>query len=206
MKIKIILFILSFILLFGSCKHDTKPITNKPVTNNSIIVKTDTIKKPVVIEVKSMRDCLEEIYTSQIGVREVGNNAGPDVEKYLKSAGVPKGSAWCASYVYWTYQKCDSNFVINSPAWVPSWFPKSKLIFSLGKINKRSPQKGDLIGIYFPEKGRLAHIGIFDSESEDFIISVEGNTNEAGSREGDGVYKKKRVKRTVNSISSWIDN
>ena len=201
MKIKIFLFILFFILLLG-CKHNVKPVMS--VVNKSVI--TDTIKKPVVIkDVKPIRDSLQEIYYSQIGVREVGNNAGPEVEKYLESAGVPKGSAWCASFVYWTYQKCDSNFVIVNPAWVPSWFPKSKLIFSLGKIDKRSPQKGDLIGIYFPEKKRLAHIGFFDSESQDFIISVEGNTNDAGSREGDGVYKKKRVKRTVNSISSWID-
>ena len=35
------------------------------------------------------------------GVREVGKNAGPDVEKYLHSLGMTKGSPWCAAFVSW---------------------------------------------------------------------------------------------------------
>lgn len=37
-----------------------------------------------------------------------------------------------------------------------------------------------------------------------FTITVEGNTNEAGSREGDGVYRKRRLKNQIYKISRWI--
>ena len=169
------------------------------------------IKKPIVVNkepvsVISDRDCVKSTYESQIGVREAtGHNDGRDVEKYLASADLSKGNPWCASFVNWTFQQC-IDVKVESPGWVPSWFPQNKLIFVRGKLNKRSPQSGDLIGIYFQDKGRLAHIGLYDSESKDFIITVEGNTNDAGSREGDGVYKKRRIKSQINSISNWIDH
>ena len=154
----------------------------------------------------SDRDCVKNVYESQVGIREIGgNNSGPQVEIYLKSAGLSKGNAWCGAFVYWSIIQC-VDIKIQDPGWAPSWFPQSKLIYVRGKLDKRSPQYGDLIGIYFQDKGRIAHVGFYDSESKDFITTVEGNTNEAGSREGDGVYKKKRIKSQINSISSWLNH
>ena len=67
------------------------------------------------------------------------------------------------------------------------------------------PQKGDVFGIWFPDKGRIAHVGFVDSWSDKWLITVEGNTNEAGSREGDGVLRKRRLVRTVYQVSQFID-
>jgi hypothetical protein len=151
----------------------------------------------------SERDCVILTYESQIGVREKGNNSGTEVEMYLASAGLAKGNPWCASFIQWSIMQC-TDIKIESAGWVPSWFPKKKLIFVRGQIDLKPPQAGDLIGIWFADKGRLAHIGFFESESNDFTTSVEGNTNEAGSREGDGVYRKKRITRTIHSIYRWL--
>lgn len=156
-------------------------------------------------ELSDTRKCVINTYESQIGVREKGTNSGKEVEMYLASVGLPKGNPWCASFVAWSFQQC-SNINVKSGGWVPSWFPKNKLIFQRGKIDYiKPPQSGDLIGIWYQNKGRLAHIGFYQHEYEDFTISVEGNTNEDGSREGDGVYRKRRITRTIHSIANWLD-
>ncbi len=150
-------------------------------------------------------NCVIETMGSQVGIREkTGNNDGREVEMYLASAGLSKGNPWCASFVNWVYEDCGYYFNLDSPGWVPSWFPNNKLIYVRGKIDKAPPRPGDLIGIWYENKGRLAHIGFYEDQSNDWIISIEGNTNEGGSREGDGVYRKIRLKRTIHSMSSWI--
>jgi LysM repeat protein len=171
-----------------------------------------TLLIPIVVDITplnnfTIRNKIKETYYSQIGIREkTGNNDGYDVEKYLNSAGLGKGYPWCASFIYWVYLKNNLKISVKYPAWVPSYFPPNKLIYVRGKFENKKPKPGDLIGIWFRSKNRLAHIGFYDDEDDKFFITVEGNTNNAGSREGDGVYRKRRIKRQVHSISSWIDD
>ena len=47
--------------------------------------------------------------------------------------------------------------------------------------------------------------GFIDKKDGNYYITVEGNTNEAGSREGDGVYRKRRHIKTIYAISRWIN-
>lgn len=153
----------------------------------------------------NLRGELKQQYRSEIGVREAtGHNDGVSVEAYLASTGLGKGYAWCAAFVYWNYVEVGADINIKSPAWSPSWFPESKTIYTRGKGYKQQPQAGDVIGIYFQSKKRIAHVGIYDSENESYIITVEGNTNTKGSREGDGVYRKYRPRGTIYKISCWL--
>jgi LysM repeat protein len=169
-----------------------------------LIIKEHTIESAEMTKEEKI-NCVIETMQSQIGIIErTGNNDGVEVEAYLASAGLGRGNPWCASFVNWTYMQCGYDFNLDAPGWVPSWFPNSKLIYTRAGINKAPPQPGDLIGIWYESKGRLAHIGFYEDQSGDWIISIEGNTNEGGSREGDGVYRKIRMKRTIHSISSWI--
>jgi len=166
------------------------------------IVDNEPVMDPYVV----FRNKIQTTYISQIGVRERTNhNDGYMVEQYLASAGLSKGNPWCASFVYWTFLQNGASLKVSGKGWVPSYFPPSKTIYVRGKYSKMDPKYGDLIGIWFEDKGRLAHIGFYDSEDDKYYYSVEGNTNDAGSREGDGVYRKKRIKRQVHSISNWID-
>ena len=74
-----------------------------------------------------------------------------------------------------------------------------------GFRNNLVPTTGDIFGLYFPEKARIAHVGFIDQWDGTWLITVEGNTNEAGSREGDGVYRKKRLVRTVYKVARYIE-
>ncbi|NPV12664.1 MAG: peptidoglycan-binding protein [Ignavibacteria bacterium] len=141
------------------------------------------------------------IYTASqyIGVREAtGNNDGYEVEMFLASAGLRGQYPWCGAFVTFVHKKCGYE-VPNSPAWAPSWFKSSKVI---------SPDKvvgGEVFGIYYQSKKRIAHVGICEKIKSNVVITIEGNTNEMGSREGDGVYKKRRPVRTINKFARWYE-
>jgi hypothetical protein len=85
-------------------------------------------------------------------------------------------------------------------------FPRQRIIWKRGQpINNQSiTLPGDLAGFYYPEHHRIAHVGFVDSFSSKYIYTVEGNTNTNGSREGDGVYRKKRLIRQVYCVGRWM--
>ncbi len=148
----------------------------------------------------------KKIYDAQIGVREQGTNAGKAIEAYLRYTGLGKGHPWCAAFVCWVYGQAD----VSNPksAWSPSLFPKSKLIWQkqspIVRHGGSSPQTGDIFSIYFPDKGRIAHTGFVDKWDKNWVITVEGNTNLSGAREGDGVYRKRRPVASLHSVADWI--
>lgn len=152
-----------------------------------------------------IRNKVKATCEAQIGVRELtGNNDGLQVETYLRSVKLNKGNAWCAAFVSWVYQQCS---VINPKSgWCPNWFPVDKVVYKISQppINRETPQTGDMFGIYFSNKNRIAHVGFIYEWSDKYAVTIEGNTNDAGSREGDGVYKKRRLKRQIYAVSSWI--
>lgn len=139
---------------------------------------------------------LLNIASSQIGIREAtGNNDGPEVEKYLRYTGNKKGEAWCAAFVSWVFGQ--AGFVAPRTAWSPSLFPKSKLV--------KAAAPAMVFGIYFVDKGRIAHVGLVEKLQDDWLYSIEGNTNVSGSREGDGVYRKIRHLKTIRSFANWLN-
>ncbi len=153
------------------------------------------------------RDKVQAVYTSQLGVRELsGKNDGKAVEMYLKSTSLGAGFSWCAAFITWCY--LETGVKVIKAAWAPSWFPANRVIYKQNKILSRTPAKGDVLGIWFSNKNRIAHVGFIDQwqEGSKYAVTVEGNTNEAGSREGDGVYRKYRLKSQIYAVSNWIDN
>lgn len=133
---------------------------------------------------------------NELGVRErSGRNDGARVEQFLKLIGLLKGEPWCAAFVSWVFHK--TGFEKPRTGWSPALFPSSRLA--------RSALPGNVIGIYFRDKKRIAHVGIIEKQDGDWILSIEGNTNLQGSREGDGVYRKRRHKSTIYQISDWIN-
>ena len=82
----------------------------------------------------------------------------------------------------------------------------SKAIYSRTGINIRQPIAGDVFGLYFTKYKRVAHVGFIDGADGDNYITVEGNTNGDGSRDGDGVYRKIRPKKTIFVVSSFIND
>lgn len=150
-----------------------------------------------------VRENVVKAYTSQIGVREkTGHNDGAAVEGYLKYTGLGKGYAWCAAFVCWCYGQAD----IPNPktAYAPNLFKGNVIIYVRGKKPMQQPLSGDVFGIYFNNMGRIAHVGFINQWGDKEVVTVEGNTNGAGSRDGDGVYKKKRLTRQIYSVARYI--
>lgn len=151
------------------------------------------------------RQCVKELYDSQVGVRETGgSNRGPQVEMYLESVDLGPGYAWCAAFVSWVYQNTGIQTPLNG--WVPSYALERKRIYQRGKFSKSKPQQGDVFLICITKLNRPAHIGFVDQWGDKWIVTVEGNTNDNGSREGDGVYRKRRLKKQIWVVSDFIGN
>ena len=143
----------------------------------------------------SERLLLVNIAAQEIGVRELtGHNDGVRVEAYLAATGFKKNNPWCAAFVSWVFKS--AGFVQPRTAWSPAMFPSSRLT--------KVFLPGNLLGIYFPDLKRIGHVGIIEKLDGDWCISVEGNTNISGSREGDGVYRKRRHKKTVYQMADWV--
>lgn len=156
------------------------------------------------VGVSSQISVVSSIYTSELGVRErTGNNDGERVELYLQSCNLKKGNPWCAAFVTWTFKEAKVKAVVSG--YSPTWFPTKNVVYTKGTKTNKNPQRADVFGIWFPNKNRIAHVGFIDEWNEgNFTITVEGNTNEAGSREGDGVYRKRRLKSQIYKISRWL--
>jgi len=142
-----------------------------------------------------LRMALVNTASKEVGVRELTeHNDGVRVEAYLATVNLKKGEPYCASFISFVFAQCGQ----SSPrtGWCPDLFPPSRLA--------RSALPGDVAGIYFPEKGRIAHVGLVVHQMGSWVTVIEANTNVAGSREGDGVYKKLRNIKAIRSLADWV--
>lgn len=136
------------------------------------------------------------IAQSQLLTREATNhNDGLAVERYLIYTGNKKGEPWCASFVSWVFGKAG----YPSPRTAAS-----AALFPLAR-RKEIPLVADVFGIYFSKLGRIGHCGLVEKDDGNWITTIEGNTNLAGSREGDGVYRKRRHRRTIKYFADWVN-
>lgn len=127
---------------------------------------------------------LATIGESQLGVLEepIGSNWGPKVEQYLRSSGIDYPAPWCAAFVNWCLNQIGQK---GYGAYVPNWDKKD--------LRVDSPKRNDLGLVWFSSMNRYAHIYIVTGRpSLRSVSSVEGNTNNGGSREGIGVFKRIR--------------
>ncbi|UKT63259.1 peptidoglycan-binding protein [Pedobacter mucosus] len=132
---------------------------------------------------------------AEIGVRELtGKNDGERVEAYLNYVNVKKGQPWCAAFVSWVFWK--AGFAKPKTAWSPGLFPSRRLAY-IGKA-------GFVFGIYFSNLKRIAHCGFVVKINGSWLQTIEGNTNAEGSREGNGVYRKRRHVNTIRYYADWI--
>lgn len=145
---------------------------------------------------------LTQVYLSQVGVREkTGHNDGVQVEAYLKSVGLGKGYAWCAAFVHWCMVQAKVPNKINGAA-ASAHNPANAIWLNRKLLNE--PAAGDVFTLWYLKLNRIGHTGFYHRRINSSVYeSVEGNTNEAGSREGDGVYKKYRSFNATYSITRW---
>jgi hypothetical protein len=143
----------------------------------------------------SAQEKVLSIARSQLYVRESGkNNFGMEIRKYLAYTHLPQGNPYCAAFISWVFFK--AGYQQPRTAWSPDLFPTAKQV--------KAPLPADLLGIYSTAKKRVVHCGIVENQQNDWIISIEGNTNPDGSSDGNGNYRKWRHKRTIRYFSRWL--
>ena len=133
-----------------------------------------------------------------VGLREIGgDNRGPGVEWILRAAGLSPGAPWCAAYVNRAVEVACAIHNVVSPlesvplqGYVQSYYEHGVENGWLAPFTRVIP--GDLFLVYSQTKGRYAHIGFVDRLVNGTIHTVEGNTNDDGSREGYGVFTRER--------------
>lgn len=68
---------------------------------------------------------------------------------------------------------------------------------------------GDVIGIWFADKGRIAHMELVESSDEKWTNTIGGNTSDttvpAQDRDGDVVMRKKRLNKLIHSRARYWD-
>ena len=139
-------------------------------------------------------------------VREVGSNRGPRVDEYQRVCSM-RGEPWCAAFVCWCIkQACDTlkrPYPFKWDAYTPTLRRKCERISSW----THTVQRGDLFFVWSQSLGRISHVGFVASHIGDggVFATIEGNTNAGGGREGDGVYRRKRV-NSDNIIFARIPN
>lgn len=123
-----------------------------------------------------------------------GSNWGHPVQDYLASVGIRFPASWCMAFVYWSFNEAAKELTIPNPlvktGGVLAAWNKAK-----NNRTKTDPQVGDIFIMDFGHG--LGHTGIVEKVNPDSIETVEGNSNDTGSREGYEVCRKTRLKTKI---------
>lgn len=152
--------------------------------------------------VAAERTCVAMNAAADVGVREAsGRNDGPEVERYLAHVGLGAGHPWCAAFVSYHLDGCG----VNNPrsAWSPAFALQKDQVWTPRKAF-RSPRPGDVFSVWFGSLGRVGHVGFVTGVQGAYITTVEGNTSGPGSRDGDGVYARRRQLSKLHAITNYI--
>ncbi|MDA0185773.1 NlpC/P60 family protein, partial [Solirubrobacter phytolaccae] len=120
----------------------------------------------------------------QLGVREVGTNAGPQVDQYLKSAGVAPGNPWCASFITWALEQTGHKMPGGGWAAVQTWVRNAEQgANGLQIVSAADARPGDIVAYDWggqSDFGADGHIGFLDSTVQDGkFTALEGNNADA---------------------------
>ena len=150
-----------------------------------------------------------ETAITQIGVVEAPGhtNRGKDVEKYLASVGLGPGLPWCMAFVYWCYNQASiesgvASFLIRTGGVMHQWNeqqPTKKINVSAAIKNPAIIKPG---AVFIMDFGKgTGHTGLVEKIVGDLVHTIEGNTNDEGSREG---YEGCRRTRKLSAIKGFI--
>ena len=153
----------------------------------------------------------------EVGIREEppGSNRGPRVDQYLQSVGIDpnQGSfAWCAAFVYFCFDEACiglslTNPVVKTAGVMEHWIEAgARGIHRLSADECRDEPALVQPGMIFiiTTGGGHGHTGLVEEIRGMALTTIEGNTNEGGSREGIGVFRRS-TRRISDMNRGFID-
>jgi hypothetical protein len=146
---------------------------------------------------------------TQLDVREQppGSNRGPQVEEYLRSTGNAPGDPWCAAFVYFCFQRAArelrrTNPVVKTGGVLDHWQRArargvGTITAAEAHMHEGRVRPGQIFVI--ETGGGFGHTGLIEAVVAGKLVTIEGNTNDGGMREGIGVFRREgRRVRDVN--------
>ena len=175
-------------------------------------VHTPTVVSPTAsMPAGSLLRTALDVAAEQIGEREVplSSNRGPMVDEYLRSvdAGL-LGQPWCMAFVHWCFQQAAARHGVANPApktasvWT-GWetaqtMPGVEVVAAADAARDSSKVTPGMV-FFLDTGGRTGHTGFVSDIVQGRLVTIEGNTNDGGSREGIGVFT--RTGRRMDSIN-----
>ena len=156
-------------------------------------------------------DVLAGVIAANAKVKEQpkGTNSGTEVDKYLKSVGLESKYPWCAAFVYYIFSELSKRLRQPNPLpktggvmqhWssAPAYV---KIDIAKARSNPNLIKPGQIFIMSRPGRG-LGHTGIVIGvdPSKGTFTSIEGNTNDQQSGEGDRVGVNTRKVNSKNMI------
>lgn len=149
---------------------------------------------------------IAQVAESQLGIHETSPNQGPGIGKYWLATTYSNGEEdrqpWCSAFGSWCVREADRRSDLlafpNPPRFpaVAQWLPWSRengcQIFTFSDLNY-VPQAGDLL----PLLPHLSHFAIIVKDGWQMgfkAATVEGNSNNDGSRDGKEVVRHLRAR------------
>jgi hypothetical protein len=164
-----------------------------------------------LLELRTRALALAERYR---GVREHGgNNRGPQIERWQARVHLKPGDAWCTAFACCIVEDAAKGLGMESPlpmvgsvaklfAWVMEHHPE-------WVSNK--PTRGAIF-IHFRDRYKpwsLGHCGFVKGVDDGHVLSIDGNTNDAGARDSeggkDGVWDQRRKDDPGGYFFAFID-
>jgi len=150
----------------------------------------------------TLREAILPVAVAEIGVTEIGNsNCGIRVNEYKAATWLDPNQAWawCAAFVDWVIKQAMDRSGVHGTltfqrpktagAWdLENWSLEQDNSTWLRKPHRNDIEPGDIL-IY-----TFSHCGFAESapSKAGYVKTIEGNTDAAGSRDGGGVWRKKR--------------
>jgi hypothetical protein len=170
-------------------------------------VEEEQAKLSVPSDESSLGAAIVRVAREAVGVSEVTKNQAPEIAKYWSatdySTGMQNREPWCAAFVCWCIREGARDFGLAAPWPLPKTarafgFDDEWAVRNTIRVTKTPAatalKPGDVVVF------RFSHVGIYVGPvNSTSILTIEGNTNGEGSREGDGVYQKIRPISLVRS-------
>lgn len=126
-----------------------------------------------------------------------GSNWGHPVQDYLHKVGIDFPASWCMAFVYWSFDEAAKAIgaitpLVKTGGVLRAWN-------EAGSHHVTDPQPGDIFIMDFGHG--LGHTGIVESVEGSVLHTIEGNTNDTGSREG---YEVCRRQRSIYKIKGYL--
>lgn len=135
-----------------------------------------------------------------LGVKETSPNDSIWIRIYLAFVNILRPAPWCSAFCMYKLHQGAKDLGIKSK------YPKSGYVQSVYNWAEKNgyllalPMAGSVFFVWHPELNRYAHIGFVKSVSKDGkrFVTIEGNSNTTGGREGTEVASNTRVYNSKN--------